>query len=255
MNSLEKQLLEVEQNEAYKLGEQSKFLASFKDKRNYVLYDAILKLPPMLYNLECQGTENIPKQGPALILPKHHSYIDGVIVGYFIKKESSKYCYFFAKNTLPKWLEKLGGIKFITKSDFKKLSRRIGREQAKQFSKKINKKAYAKIEELLKNNEIITMFPEGKLSAGKMSKLKISPFKYFEQMQKRISNPIPIIPVGIEYNRLEDVKGYKAFLFSIRDFSRKKAIIRFGEPRYFGERLLEELIKALSKDIKKLSNI
>ncbi len=152
------------------------------------------------------------KNGPAIILPKHRSYVDGLLSAYYIKTKTKRYCSFFAKSTLPSWLESVGGIKFVTRKDFEKLSEKIGREKAKQIAKQINRESYAKIEDYLQNNELIIMFPEGKINAKKMSKLNINPFKYFEQMQEKLSTPISLVPAGLEYSRLYYFKKHASFL-------------------------------------------
>jgi len=263
MNSLERYLLQEEQDNIQ---------TSFENKRNPLLYNCIvnaLALANFFYRIEYNGAENIPKNGPTIVLPKHQCYVDGLILGRMIKKVSGRYSSFIMKSELPNWLEKLGGIKVVTRKRSIDLIKQMGREKAIRYAKKTNRKAYAKIQWLLNQDGLIMTFPEGKLAPKKMTNIKSSQFKYFEQMQKNIGKPIPLIPIGMEYEKLykfhEDYEWffptlgsftiYGRELFFPRIFPRNKVIVRVGEPRFFGQMSIDELVKVTSEDIKKLSNI
>ena len=62
-------------------------------KRNNFAYDSVifsLNLSRLFYDIKFEGAENIPRQGPAIILPKHQCYSDGLLISWMIKKETGR---------------------------------------------------------------------------------------------------------------------------------------------------------------------
>ena len=152
---------------------------------------------------------------------------------------------FFIKHSLPNFVESLGGIKFITPGDYKKIVGEKGDKEARGYFRQFNKNSYDMLESYLLNGDMILIFPEGKLSPKKMSPIKLEGLKYFHGIQERIQKEIPLIPMGIEYGPL-----YKG-RFCLPP---NKVRIRAGEPRYFNKPL-EELAKDLQNDFRKLCNL
>ncbi len=217
-------------------------------ERNNLAYDSVilsLNLSKLFYDIKFEGEENIPKQGPAIILPKHQCYSDGLLISWMVKKTTGRRLRFFIKSSLPDFVESLGGIKFVTPIDYKKLKNEIGDENAKNYCREFNSKSYSLLESYLNEGDMILLFPEGKLSPKQMSPIKTGGLKYFQNLQDKIPERIPLVPFGIEYGPL-----YKG-RFCLPP---NKIRIRAGTPRYFNGDI-NQLAEDLQKDFRKLCNI
>ena len=163
-----------------------------------------------------------------------------------VKKETGKRLRFFIKHSLPDFVESLGGIKFITPGDYKKIVGERGDKEARGYFRQFNQKSYALLESYLTNGDMILIFPEGKLSPKKISPIKLEGLKYFHKVQERIQKEIPLIPMGIEYGSLYHGK------FCLPP---NKVRVRASAPRYFTGKSLEELADDLQNDFRKLCNL
>ncbi|MBP7553714.1 MAG: AMP-binding protein [Spirochaetes bacterium] len=145
-------------------------------------------------NLKGVGVENIPA-GPCIIAPNHTSFLDSLIIYYFLKKEDKKNVYFFAKE------------KNFRNSLFTYFAKR-----ARIIIMDINKDlitSLQKIAQILKNGKKIVIFPEGTRSRdGKIQKFKNT----FAAIA--VSLNVPVVPVAINgayesmpYTRLFPKRG------------------------------------------------
>ena len=213
------------------------------------LYDVVVlsfNLTPLFYDISYDGIENIPKEGPAVLLPKHQCYSDSVILGVMTKKRIGRYLNFLMKSTLPDWIERFGTTKIMTPSEYRELSKRIGNREAREKCEEINRHAFEVLEDVLKKGELSLIFPEGKLSRQEMGHISVGTLKKVYEIQKEIPEQIPLIPIGIEYEWLWKGKY---------PLPPNKISIRIGEPMFFSDSPLEKLCEQLSEDIKRLSNL
>ena len=221
----------------------------FENKRKNFWCNTItagFNIAKFFYRFSAEGTENLPKNGPALILPKHQCYSDTVIINSIIKNTTGRFASYLMKSGLPDWMEYLGGFKFITPIDYKKLIDKLGVENARKFTREFNKESYAKLQWFFENNEIVVMYPEGRISPKKMSPIRGGPWRVLSEIQERIEQSIPLIPVGIEYGKLYKEK---------KPLPPTTINVRFGEPRYLRGNDLEETYLGIWEDIRKLSNL
>jgi 1-acyl-sn-glycerol-3-phosphate acyltransferase len=97
------------------------------------------------YRLEIEGRENVPKEGPAVILPKHQFWTDIPIVGLALKKPAS----FIAKQELfvypgvRSFISALGGVPIDRLKPVKSLE------------------SFRYLELLLQERDFIILYPEG----------------------------------------------------------------------------------------------
>ena len=166
------------------------------------------------FNLDFKGIENIPKAGEGIILiSNHQSYLDPIMMGLNVK---GRKLYFMAKKELFKVpilapiIKKLGAFPV-----------QRGKRDPKVIEKAVN---------IVKNGEIIAMFPEGRRSKnGKLMRPKTG------AVQIAIESGAHILPCAICY------KG---------KHPRSKVLVEYGKPIHLNDIVKGELT---SNDIKALS--
>ncbi len=182
-----------------------------------------------LYRLKIEGQENIPTQGPCLILPKHQFWTDIPIVGiaavrplYYIAKQE-----LFENSGMAYFIRILGGIPVDRKNPVKSLD------------------TFRFVDEILKKGEYLVLFPEGTyypycIGQGK-HRLIQRILRFQEDMDWRGERAIPFVPMGIDYEK-------KKFRPEVR--------IRIGPPLYSnGEADGPGFTRRLVDEIGKLSNL
>ncbi len=161
------------------------------------------------YRIRVIGRENVPLNGPALLVANHVSYIDGILVSACISKSIRFLIY-----------GELFKIRFLNWL-FKKLKSipvRSGKDLAKSIERARN---------TLLKNEIVCIFAEGQLThTGNML-----PFKRgFEKIVENIPKDIPIVPIyldGLWWSIFSFEKG--KYFFKIPSWKRLDITICFGE--------------------------
>ena len=166
------------------------------------------------YKPKIIGKENIPKDGPILVVGNHKHLYDQClailatkrVIHYMAKKE-----YFDDKKVA--WFFKISGCISVDRQNK-------------------DKEAAAKAIELLNNNKAVGLFPEG---TRNRTEAILLPFKFGAVSMAKKTNAY-LVPFGI--------KGDYKF--------RGGLTIKFGKPFKVGKMNLEVANKKLSRDIKKL---
>lgn len=187
----------------------------------------------IFWRMEIIGIENLPKSGGLIIASNHVSYLDPAVLAASLNRK----IYFIAK----KEIFKNGFISFI----FKNLNAiSVDRKNADilAFKKAIN---------ILKEEKVLGIFPEGERSSdGDLQELKSGAIRI------ALKTGVPILPVAI----IGTHKIYpRGLIFPI--LFKHKIIVRYGTPHYLDKLKLrdkiyqqEELI-LLGEKIKELSTI
>ncbi len=192
-------------------------LCTFTLLPEFAIRFAVVTLTHTLYKLTIRGRENIPEQGPTLIVSNHVSFVDGLL----ISAASSRMIRFlmhedYYNYPLMHWFFKWMG--FIEVPD--------------PSNSKGVKEAIRRTRKALENGDIVCVFPEGKLTRnGVMDEFK----KGFSLMLPKDMD-IPIIPV-----RLGMVWG------SIFTYYYGK--VKFRKPKELPYPVTVTIGKPLSKDI------
>lgn len=162
----------------------------YKEEENFLMDRIVVKsiegvMKRSKVNIDVLGRENIPQDGPFVLVANHQGYFDVIAMMYamgnkrvaFIAKKE------FAKiGILKKWIEVMGGL-FI--------DRKNPREAMKTI---------IKAEELVASGVPMAVFPEGTRSRkSEMGEFKTGVFKIIEKTK------VPVIPLSIEgsYNIME----------------------------------------------------
>lgn len=140
----------------------------------YILHTAISFLSKILLRSHAAGKENVPKNGPCIVVANHVNLLDSPLLGVSLGRR----VYFMAKEELFDspifgWLSKQFGAFPVAKG---KLDRRAGRKAL----------------ELLNRGQAIIVLPEGKRSEdGKLGEA------YPGAALLATRNCVPIVPIGI----------------------------------------------------------
>ena len=141
----------------------------------------------LIYRIQVQGRENIPAEGPGVLLPKHQYWTDIPIVGlaawrpvsYIAKQE------LFAYPGLRHFISALGGIPLDRANPVKTLD------------------SFRHLERLLLGKEFVVIFPEGTYYPRSMGRGKhrlIERILRFQEKKKwEGEQALPFIPMGIQY--------------------------------------------------------
>ncbi len=141
----------------------------------------------LIYRIQVQGRENIPAEGPGVLLPKHQYWTDIPVVGlaawrpvsYIAKQE------LFVYPGVRHFLGALGGIPLDRANPVKTLD------------------SFRHLERLLREKEFVVIFPEGTYYPRSMGRGKHRLIerilRFQEKMKWEGQQALPFIPMGIQY--------------------------------------------------------
>jgi len=132
----------------------------------------------MMYRLRVHGIENIPDDGPALLVCNHVSYLDALLIGGSVPRPARFVMYYRIFNT--------PGAGWVFKA-----ARAIPIAGAREDAV-LMEKAFADVDAALAAGELVCIFPEGALTKDG----EIAPFKAGVEriLAKR---PVPVIPLAL----------------------------------------------------------
>jgi 1-acyl-sn-glycerol-3-phosphate acyltransferase len=144
----------------------------------FLLRFLVWGLTRFLYRVRTFGHENIPKQGAAILIANHLSFVDWMVIAAGIKRpvrfvmDHSYFRGFLIKRILVR-------------------AKVIPIAPAKE-NPELLEKAYAQMAAELRDGEIVCIFPEGKVTYdGKMNPFKPGILKMLA------ATPVPVVPMGI----------------------------------------------------------
>jgi 1-acyl-sn-glycerol-3-phosphate acyltransferase len=148
-------------------------------------------LTKLMYRVEVKGIEeNVPDEGPVLIVCNHVSYMDALILGGAIPRPTRFVMYYKI-------------FQFPVASWFFKTARAIPIAGAKEDPETMQK-AFDEVDKALAEGEIVGIFPEGKLTTdGEIAEFKSGVEKILAR------RAVPVVPIAL--------KGMWASMFSKRN--------------------------------------
>jgi len=144
----------------------------------------------IMYRIKVHGLENIPEDGPALIVSNHVSFMDALVIGGSVRRP--------VRFVMDHNIFKVPVLGFIFRT-----ARAIPIAPAHEDMAALQK-AFDQIDAEFADGNIVCIFPEGKLTrSGEMSAFK----KGVEKILER--SPVPVIPMAL--------RGLWGSFFSHRD--------------------------------------
>ena len=187
-----------------------------------------------------EGGEYLPREGPALLLPKHRAYRDIFLEGVLLYRVARRYGNYVMKVGLYGALEILGGVKIVRPKDVRRLEDRQARKAQIQWAREKNQITLDYLTWLYGRGEIVVSHPEGMRFQDSMGAMQKEVVEHMLQAEGQLGLEIPIIPVGLEY------ENYRRL--------RSRVYFRVGEPIYsshFAD--VGELMNAIDERIRSLS--
>ncbi|MFH1802369.1 MAG: lysophospholipid acyltransferase family protein [archaeon] len=182
-----------------------------------------------LYNPRVEGIDNLPGEGPYVVMPKHQSMADPPLVWYALRQASHHVSPTFFMTP------KLFGTKVIPRALFL-----TGAEVIYRGRKVI--KSLEVFEDELEEGGCPVVFPEGWLFPGYMGKMKKGFFKRARRYEEGFGEVVDFLPMGIEY------------VFTNGGIVRTN--VRFGEVLQRGhDEDLEKFMERTSSAIERLSGL
>jgi 1-acyl-sn-glycerol-3-phosphate acyltransferase len=133
----------------------------------------------IFYDMEVEGEENIPEEGPVILCMNHVSYLDWLMVMAISKKPVRfviDYVFYYIP-TGPFWFKQAGLIPIATTRE----------------SPKILEEAYSRISKALAQGDTLGLFPEGFISRnGQMRRFQPGVSKILKK------NPTTVVPIAME---------------------------------------------------------
>jgi 1-acyl-sn-glycerol-3-phosphate acyltransferase len=184
-------------------------------------------LTTSLFDLKVHGLENIPKQGGAMIVSNHQSYLDPIVLGTRLCRPLS----YMAKEEL-----------FEVAPAFTWLLRQLGAFPVHQGKKNGDVHALKESIERLREGSLLNIYPEGSRTYdGKIGKIE----KGFALIDRR--SHVPVIPAVI-------VGGFAAWPIH-RTFPQPGPIyVQFGPPMQLANLAPREIVMAVDLTLRKMFN-
>lgn len=190
-------------------------------------------LVSLLYRIRVRGLENIPEQGPALIVSNHVSFMDALVIGGTVRRP--------VRFVMDHNIFKIPVLSFIFRT-----ARAIPIASAREDPEALAR-AYDRIDAELADDNVVCIFPEGKLTAdGEINEFR----KGVEQIVAR--RPVPVIPIALQglWGSFFSRKGGAAMTRLPKRFWSRIAVVA-GEPipaPTASAEYLESCVRALRGD-------
>ncbi|MBW3011237.1 1-acyl-sn-glycerol-3-phosphate acyltransferase [Candidatus Woesearchaeota archaeon] len=236
-----------------------------------------------LFHVEFHGVENVPREGPVLLFPKHQAYRDIIYEGILIRTRTGRHAYWIMADYLPDLLGMYGAVKIKRPKDLnlQGLRKEMGeaRERAKAYKKEGNTEAEGrereeverikrifqdakaegeesirdlreKLVEFYKDGEVVIVHPEGTRKGAWANMLPFldTAVKLTLEIEDEFGIKVPVVPVGIEYRSPFGSRSERPSLY----LPGAKAFVRAGKPHDVRE---DGLIDILYEDVKRLSGL
>ncbi len=136
-------------------------------------------LVQVIYRVKAEGLENIPDEGPAVLVCNHISFVDPVIIGGYVRRPVRFVMHHKIFNArLTRWLFK---------------SARAIPIAGKKEDPVMYEQAFEQIRQALAEGDLVCIFPEGRLTPDG----QIQPFR--SGIERIIAEtPVPVIPVALD---------------------------------------------------------
>jgi 1-acyl-sn-glycerol-3-phosphate acyltransferase len=187
-----------------------------------------------LFVKSVSGAENIPKDGAAVIVSNHASYLDFILIPSVITKKIKRTTTILAAEELTK--HPVIGI-FARNDNCILLNRnKLGNVLEAQFYKKGLKS--------LRNGELLLVFPEGTRSLDGT----IRPWK-LGFLKLAIAAKVPIVPVAIKgtFDILPKGKALPKFGQKCQVFIERPIVL----DSYYGKKISKDVLEKISESIKR----
>lgn len=194
------------------------------------------------HRLVVEGGSNLPRQGPALILPKHCAYRDILLEGVLLYRITRRYGNYIMKVGLWGILEWMGGVKVERPKDIRRIADREQRRAEIRRARTANQQMQDYLDGLYQHGELVVSHPEGMRYQDELGPLQKGVVEHLVQAEKRLGMRVPLISIGLEYDSYARLGS--------------RVYFRVDEPLYADSFAnINELIDHLSQRLRVLSGL
>jgi 1-acyl-sn-glycerol-3-phosphate acyltransferase len=147
-----------------------------------------------------EGAENLPLEGPALLLPKHRAYRDILIEGIVLHRVTGRYASYVMKAGLFGVLGLLGGVKIVRPKDLRRLKDKQERRRRLEDARRRNLVTLDYLDWLYRQGEIVVSHPEGMRCKEELGPLQKEIVEAVMRTERQAGLRVPLIPVGLQYD-------------------------------------------------------
>lgn len=151
------------------------------------------------HRLVVEGGRNLPREGPALILPKHCAYRDILLEGVLLYRIVQRYANYVMKVGMWGILEWPGGVKVVRPKDIRRIADREQRRAEIRRARAANQQMQDYLYGLYQCGELVVSHPEGMRYQDKLGPLQKEIVEHLVQAEERLGMRVPLIPIGLEY--------------------------------------------------------
>jgi 1-acyl-sn-glycerol-3-phosphate acyltransferase len=166
----------------------------------------VVKMISLYHRVSVSGAENLPRQGPALLLVKHRATRDSLLLSKILYKYTGRAGNYLMKGKAGGWqnglLEALGGIKVVRPKDIRRLKDRAEKKAYLAEAREFNQHAYDYVTWLYTQAEVVIAYPEGMFFGNRLGPLQTGIITHTLEVEVEHGLSIPLIPIGIEYENL-----------------------------------------------------
>ncbi|MEE3258268.1 MAG: 1-acyl-sn-glycerol-3-phosphate acyltransferase [Candidatus Latescibacterota bacterium] len=146
-----------------------------------------------------EGGHNLPREGPGLLLPKHHAYRDIVVEGVLLHRITRRYATYVMKRGLWGIIEYFGGLKVVRPKDIRRIADREQRRAEIRRARVANQQMQDYLDELYRHGELVISHPEGMRYQDELGPLRKEVIEHLVKAEERLGVRVPLIPIGLEY--------------------------------------------------------
>jgi 1-acyl-sn-glycerol-3-phosphate acyltransferase len=173
------------------------------------------------HRIVIEGAHNLPQEGAALLLPKHHAYRDILLEGVLLRRITGRYATYVMKTGLWGVIERLGGLRVVRPKDIRRIADRQERRREITRARAANQNMQDYLSGLYSHGEVVISHPEGMRIQGEMGLLQKEIIEHVVKVEQQLGIRVPLIPIGMEYESYARPKA--------------RAYFRVDEPFYADE--------------------
>lgn len=200
------------------------------------------------FDVEYMGEDNIPEDGPVLMLPKHQAYRDIVYEGLLLRHWRGRYGYWVMKSGLPDFLGLYGAVKIGRPRDLRKIKDRDERRKAVAEAKEMKSNLRQKLKGFYEAGEVVVVHPEGTRKGAWANMLPVEnlAIDFTKEIEQECGMKVPVVPVGIEYSSFWGSRRKFASLWAPRSRVRVRADRAYDVQEKDLDKLVYESIRRMS---------
>lgn len=188
----------------------------------FFFYTILAPVVKFLWIKEARGLDNIPREGGAILASNHESFLDPILIG---AVSSRRVYYVVGERIFDRWW-----LKWIFQM--------TGQIRVDRLSKARNAGAIRKCLQVLRDEQLLCIFPEGSLRRGRVFRKSYTGVARLALLSRK-----PVIPVSIK-------GAYELFPWHKRvpRFA-KEATVVFGTPMFFAKYYGREQDESVMKEV------